>query len=152
MTANCWPRFHVQSLIWATDSIGMDLLLNPPPGSSTKDDFGDESDQVAFGGCYSHWHKAVHAEVGTTALFTQQGYEVDLMMMAFHKSKTYIEDCDTSANGDVLWNGKYFGANVHPYETIFIRSNRDIDPTLIRHLTSWHISSGTSSWDTCGLA
>lgn len=30
MTANCWPTFHVQSMIWATDSIGLSTLLFPP--------------------------------------------------------------------------------------------------------------------------
>ncbi len=28
------------------------------------------------------------------------------MMAAFHKSRNYIGECDSSANGDVLWNGK----------------------------------------------
>ncbi|WYZ40081.1 hypothetical protein EsH8_IV_000422 [Colletotrichum jinshuiense] len=149
MTANCWPQFHVQSMIWATDSIGMELLLNPPPGSSVKDDFGTEEDPVGLGGCYDGWNHAVHAEVGATSTFLKQGYEVDLMMSAFHKSKKYIEECDTSQNGDVLWNGKYFGTNVHPYETIFIKANRDIDPTLIEHLTTWQQASDFDSYAAC---
>ncbi|KAJ0309142.1 hypothetical protein COL516b_003040 [Colletotrichum fioriniae] len=149
MTANCWPRFHVQSMIWATDSVGIDLLLNPPPGSSVKDDFGTENDPVGLGGCYDGWNHAVHAEIGATGTFLKQGYKVDLMMTAFQKSKNYIEECDTSQNGDVLWNGKYFGTNVHPYETIFIKANRDIDPTLIEHLTTWHQASGFDSYAAC---
>ncbi|KAK1599053.1 uncharacterized protein LY79DRAFT_536771 [Colletotrichum navitas] len=149
MTANCWPRFHVQSMIWATDEVGIELLLNPPPGSSTKDDFGTENDAVGMGGCYDGWNQAVHAEVGTTTIFLKQGYKVDLMMAAFQKSKNYIEECDTSQNGDVLWNGKYFGTNVHPYETIFIKANRDIDPTLIEHLTMWQQASGFNSYSVC---
>nr|XP_036578224.1 uncharacterized protein CTRU02_11725 [Colletotrichum truncatum]KAF6785425.1 hypothetical protein CTRU02_11725 [Colletotrichum truncatum] len=152
MTGNCWPRFHVQSMIWATDDIGIDLLLHPPPNSSDPDQFGNENDAVGLAGCYDGWNHAVHAEVGATGLFTKQGYEVDLMMTAFHSSKKYIEECDTSHNGDVLWNGAYFGTNVHPYETIFIKANRNIDPVLIDHLTTWQQASGYSSYDVCGTS
>ncbi|KAK1980874.1 hypothetical protein LZ30DRAFT_782457 [Colletotrichum cereale] len=149
MTANCWPQFHVQSMIWATDEVGIELLLNPPPGSSFKDDFGTENDAVGLGGCYEGWSQAVHAEVGATITFLKQGYKVDLMMAAFQKSKNYIEECDTSQNGDVLWNGRYFGSNVHPYETIFIKANRDVDPTLIENLTAWQQASGFNSYSVC---
>ena len=150
MTANCWPRFHVQSMIWATDAVGIDLLLNPPPGSRVEDEFGGADAPVGLAGCYGDWNAAVHAEVGSTEAVREPGYEVDLMMMAFHKSGNYIDECANSeGNGDLLWQGKYFGTNVHPYETIFIKANRDIDPTLIEHLTEWHETAGTSSWDVC---
>jgi hypothetical protein len=154
MTANCWPQFHVQSMIWATDIIGMTLLLDPPPNASTQDPYGGSNDAVALAGagCHAGWTKAAHARVGATALLRRAGYEVDLLMTAFHRSRDYIAECDTSQNGDVLWNGKYFGTNVHPYETIFIKANRDIDPVLIKHLTEWHLASGRNSWDTCSSA
>ncbi|OLN87825.1 hypothetical protein CCHL11_00537 [Colletotrichum chlorophyti] len=152
MTANCWPQFHVQSMIWATDDVGMELLINPPAGSSEKDNFGSEEDSVGLAGCYDDWNHAVHAEVGTTKIFTKQGYKVDLMMTAYHKSKNYIEECDTTQNGDVLWDGKYFGTNVHPFETIFIKANRNIDPILIDHLTTWQQDSGYSSYDACRVS
>lgn len=150
MTANCWPRFHVQSMIWATDSTGMALLLDPPANSSVADEFGDAAAAVGLSGCYDGWNAAVHAEIGSTAIITGAGYEVDLMMAAYHGKERYAEECDTSENGDLLWDGKYFGSNIHPYETIFIKANRDIDPTLIGHLTEWHLASGRTSWDTCG--
>ncbi|GKT46687.1 uncharacterized protein ColSpa_06868 [Colletotrichum spaethianum] len=153
---SCWSDLYlgrltneVKSMIWATDETGIDLLLNPPPGSSVKDQFGTENDPVGLGGCYDGWNQAVHAEIGATSTFLKQGYKVDLMMTAFHKSKKYIEECDSSQNGDVLWNGKYFGTNVHPYETIFIKANRDIDPTLIEHLTAWQQASGYDSYSAC---
>jgi hypothetical protein len=89
-------------------------------------------------------------QVGATSLFLERGYTVDLMMAAFHGSKKYINECDSSRNGDVLRNGRYFGSNIHPYETLFIKANRDIDPNLINHLTEWHLASGTDSWAACG--
>ncbi|KAK2008091.1 hypothetical protein LZ32DRAFT_694938 [Colletotrichum eremochloae] len=133
MTANCWPRFHVQSMIWATD----------------EDGFGTENDAVGMGGCHDGWNQAVHAEVGAISAFLKQGYKVDMMMAAFQKSKNYIEECDTSQSGNLLWNGKYFGTYVHPYEIVFIKANRAIDPTLIEHLATWQQASGFNSYSVC---
>jgi hypothetical protein len=160
-------------MIWATDSAGMSLLLDPPadasppasappkpdssrpePDSDSDAESGMDVDPIALAGagCHSSWTKAAHARVGATSLLLEHGFEVDLMMMAFHGKPDYASECDTTQNGDMLWNGKYFGSNVHPYETVFAKANRDIDPALIKHLTEWHLASGTSSWDTCGLA
>ncbi|KAJ0162261.1 hypothetical protein CTA2_4844 [Colletotrichum tanaceti] len=149
MTANCWPRFHIQSMIWATDRVGIDLLLNPPSSSLQSDLFGTENDPVGMSGCYNDYDHAVHAEVGSTAAFLKLGYKVDVMMEVFQKSKNYIEECDSSADGDFLYQGRYFGSNIHPYETIFIKTNRDIDPTLIQHLTTWQQASGFNSYAAC---
>ena len=87
-------------------------------------------------------------QIGATSLFLKQGYGVDLMMAAFHGSN-YIDECNSSVNGDVLHNGHYYGSNIHPYETLFIKTNRDIDPNLINHLTEWHVGSGVNSWAAC---
>lgn len=156
MTANCWPRFHVQSMIWATDAVGMSLLLYPPANSSAADRFGAAGDPVGLAGCYDGWDAAVHAEIGSTALITSQGYEVDVMMAAFHGwgggGGDYAASCNNTSNGDVLWNGRYFGTNVHPYETVFMKANRNIDPVLMERLTEWHEARGLTSWDTCGTS
>ena len=152
MTSNCWPQFHVQSMIWATDTTGMQLLLDPPAGSGKKDNYGEANDPVGFAGCYAGWDSAVHAEIGATGVVRSQGHDVDVLMMAFHKSSAFIDECNSTANGDVLWNGAYYGSNVHPYETVFIKANRNIDPNLIGHLTEWHLHANVTSWDTCGSA
>jgi hypothetical protein len=133
MTGNCWPAFHVQSMIWATDAIGLSILLQPD----------------AINQCFHDWNTAVQAEVQTTSTFQAAGYEVDTMMAAFHSDNAYIEHCDSSANGDVLWDGKYFGTNVHPFETIFLKSNRNIDPVLMQRLTEWTDGRNYSSYDFC---
>ncbi|KAK7754215.1 hypothetical protein SLS62_003792 [Diatrype stigma] len=197
MTANCNPQFHIQSMIWATDAIGMGLLLYPQKQEqkqqqrrrrrrrSDDDDGSDEIDEieeeetetdadtdsdshqavepgsgVALQGCYNERDRAIGAEVGTTAMIRGAGYEVDAMMAAFHKgdaSHGYAAGCGVAVTeggsaGDVLFNGAYFGANVHPYETVFMKANRDIDPRTLELLTGWHLN-GTmgrdGSWDVC---
>lgn len=105
---------------------------------------------VGMEGCYKEMHKAIHGEVGATGLIQKAGYKVDALMAAFHKSVDYQEDCRKDPVEDVLWNGQYYGGNVHPYETVFMKANRDIDPKTVELLTKWHLQ-GTfgGSWDVC---
>ncbi len=72
------------------------------------------------------------------------------MMAAYHADAKYEERCDSRENGDVLWDGKYFGTNVHVFETIFMKSNRDVDPIGLERQTEWARGSGYKSWDVCG--
>lgn len=144
MTGNCQPNFHVQSMIWATDSVGLRLLLHPPPPKDPS-----AAQEVGINGCFHTWAEAVHAETSATQIILDAGYKASVMMTAFHSDVNFIDHCDTGGNGDVLWNGFYYGANVHPYETIFMKSNRDIDPVLMDRLTEWTDKSGYSSYDHC---
>lgn len=150
MTANCWPQFHVQSMIWATDSVGLELLLYPPQPEKIPEGLPEDWKEVGINGCFHTWDEAVHAEVFSTQIIRNGGKnQIAVMMSAFHSDKDYIDHCDSGGNGDVLWNGKYFGTNVHPYETIFMKTNRDIDPVLIEKLTKWKEGEKYSSYDHC---
>ena len=153
MTLNCLPRLHIQSMIFATDDVGMALLLDPAlaMSASVDDRFGKHGDPVGLTGCYKDWNAAVHAEVGTTALITGAGYRVDAMMTALHSEDGAEAYCRIHPDsGDLLWNGRYFGSNIHPYETMFIKANRDIDKPLLESLTKWHLSQKTTGFDECG--
>lgn len=37
----------------------------------------------------------------------------------------------------MLWDKEYYGTNVHPYETIFLKSNRGIDLVGLERLSEW---------------
>ncbi|KAK8056533.1 hypothetical protein PG993_001760 [Apiospora rasikravindrae] len=152
MTVNCGPQYHIQSMIFATDRVGMELMLYPPPGSSRPDDYGDENDMVALQGCYAEMSKAIHGEVGTTGVIRNAGYEVEALMSAFTKShRNYADECAEHPVADVLYDHQYYGSNLHPYETIFMKANRDIDPVLINDLSDWHVNGAfPNSWDMCG--
>lgn len=161
MTGNCWPTFHIQSMIWATDIIGLTTLLFPPAEAiaklSTEPLLLASADvkrpiPAPFPGinsCFHTWGSAVAAEVGSSAIIKAAGYKLDVMMSAYHSSPTYEEDCDSSENGDVLFDKKYFGTNVHPFETVFIKTNRDIDPIGLIRLTEWTKGRKYSSYDFC---
>ncbi|RYP85452.1 hypothetical protein DL769_001005 [Monosporascus sp. CRB-8-3] len=152
MTVNCRLQMHVQSMIWATDSIGMELLLYPRRDESE----GDGGRLVALQGCYNEKDVAIGAEVGATAVIQGAGYEVDAMMAAFHGGSSGQDYCESESGigagaGDGLFDSAYFGTNVHPYETVFFKANRGIDPRTLDLLTAWHRSGhmGNGSWDAC---
>ncbi|KAI2621240.1 hypothetical protein GGR54DRAFT_600647 [Hypoxylon sp. NC1633] len=148
MTANCFPRQHIQSMIWATDGVGMELLLYPPANASQPDMYGNENDTVAFGGCYEEFHQAIHAEIGATSVVRDAGYKVSAMMSAFQEQ--YFEQCEQHPI-DMLLDKAYFGTNIHPYETIFFKANRGIDPITLDLLTRLHSSSDQGrSRELCG--
>ncbi|OTA94270.1 hypothetical protein M434DRAFT_10810 [Hypoxylon sp. CO27-5] len=149
MTANCEPRPHIQSMIWATDKVGMELLLYPPANVSEPDIYGGTDDTVAFGSCYEEFHQAIHAEIGATGLIRGAGYKVSAMMSAF-QGEQYFDKCDEHPK-DLLFEGTgYFGTNLHPYETLFFKANRGIDPPTLDLLTRLHLSSQQDrSWELC---
>ncbi|KAK6221260.1 hypothetical protein QIS74_04828 [Colletotrichum tabaci] len=152
ITANCSPRFYLPSMILATDKVGMGLLLDPKAAlaASTPDIYGGADDPVGLSGCYDSWKKAVHAEIGMTSVILNGGYGVDVMMSGFHRGVDHKAYCDkTQGVGDVLNPDRYFGSNVHPYETVFINPNRGITPVLVDNLGTWMAEDGYSSEDRC---
>lgn len=140
-------------MLLATDEIGMSILLDPALALSASEDdyYGTSQDPVGFSTCLTTMQKAVHAEIGITSLILSQGFEVDVMMTAPHSASSFDEFCDWIGRpDDFLYSGSYLGTNVHPYETIFMKANRDIDPVLLERLTEWHLSGKMTSWDACG--
>lgn len=63
----------------------------------------------------------------------------------------YEKFCNSSGAGDLLFEGAYFGTNVHPFETIFMKTNRGIGEVALEKLTSWMKGSKFSSYDYCKL-
>lgn len=50
---------------------------------------------------------------------------------------------------DPNFNNRYFGFNMHPYETLFVKANRDVDIKMVSKLTEWHDRMKYSSYDKC---
>ncbi|KAH0424723.1 hypothetical protein CcaCcLH18_11368 [Colletotrichum camelliae] len=84
ITAKCWPRFYIPSMVWATDQTGIGLLLDASLGRSHSI-FGGPGELVGLSGCYDTLHSAAHAEMGATSMITGAGYTVDVLMTSFHK-------------------------------------------------------------------
>jgi hypothetical protein len=132
MTMNCrgdLPR-HVQSMILATDSLGLATLLTPD----------------GIDNCPQDMNQAVYFETKLTSLIKANGYKVSVMMAMGNSYEGWVDDC---AQGDVTVPGAYDGTNIHPYETMFVKTKRGADPKTLELLTKWHDGSNYSSYDYC---
>ena len=132
MTVNCrsdLPR-HVQSMILATDSLGLATLLTPD----------------GIDNCPKDMNQAVWFETRLTSLIKANGYTVSVMMAMGNSYEGWVDVC---ANPDVTVPGAYDGTNIHPYETMFVKTKRGADPKTLELLTKWHDGSNYTSYDYC---
>lgn len=138
-------------MIFATDDIGMGILLDPERATSSMDDkYGHKGDPVGMSHCYESKKSAIHSEIGTTGLITGAGYQVEALMAASHTAESAQQYCDSHPESDDFWkNNAYFGSNLHPYETIFYKANRHVDGKLVDSMTEWHLKMPGNSYQTC---
>ncbi len=149
MSYNCHGDMgHVQSMIWATDRIGMALLMQHPPAG------------VGYW-CPIDMTDAIYGETRTTPTIHAAGYEVDALIAVYHshdgddinadgrpdhRPDGYLKGC---TDDDFFHENAYYGFNIHPYETIFMKSARKMQELLLGNLTLWVDGSGYSSYDYC---
>jgi hypothetical protein len=99
--------------------------------------------------CFHTWDSAVAAEVSSTSLILAAGYKVDVLMAAFHGVKSLEEGESCDENGDVLFEGGYFGGDISVWETGWWKTNRDVDDGGLERQTEWVRNRRYSSWDYC---
>ncbi|OWP01189.1 hypothetical protein B2J93_5469 [Marssonina coronariae] len=156
LTMNCRPRVHIQSMMWATDRVGMEILLFPSASlvEKYKEILGDRDTApvpkmkvAGINSCPHDYWDAVAVEVYATGLLQTAGFKVNPIMMAYHTSEKYEEQCGSVP--DLLGPGDYYGMDLHPYDTIFHKTNRGLNELVLERLTSWADQSGYSSYDAC---
>lgn len=158
---NCNIHNHIQSMIWAYDRTTIEILLFPSAplvkkyreilGPYVLDPVTPVPAMTAPGinSCPHEYWDAVAIEVYATGLIQAAGYKVDAMMFAFHSSAKYQETCQE--NGDVLVHERYYGMDLHPYDTVFAKTNRGIGPLVLERLTDWTDGNGYTSYDRCHI-
>ncbi|GAM88308.1 hypothetical protein ANO11243_063410 [Dothideomycetidae sp. 11243] len=123
-------------MAFATDSLGLSAFL-------AEDTFA----------CANDHQGAIDHEVHMAEkLWTKYGWESYGLLTALHGDPSYEggRDCKaTSETYDHMYDNGYFGFNVHPYETMFMKTNRKINPEMIRKFTSWFDRMNYSSYDHC---
>lgn len=141
MTAKCLPEPYIESMIWATDSVGMQLLLYKHHGDN----------RIGASGVCDETHgRAIYDELEATKVIKQAGYKVEALMADFHKSETYEKHCEDNPLDRIQWNEEYCGVNIHPYETIFTKADHYADRGFLGRLEDLHESRVTNgSWDVC---
>jgi hypothetical protein len=155
-TFNFWAG-HIQSMVLATDTIGIKILL---AGNGTTDstietdkkyinkDHGNPESLIGLNGCPDSKFRAVSTEISLTHLIRRAGYQIAVQMT----SATAIQTKEHNASYYAPYND-YNLASVHPYEIIFIKAREgwggSIDTEYLNRLSEWHDDLDTSSWQTC---
>lgn len=158
-------------MVWATDREGLDLLLDPPEESPRHDEWmetlfdhaadfprpddymPEDPDWVEQGlsQCFPNRQKAVEGEIAATGIILGAGKKVDVLLAKYQTSIEHdaVEFCEPLGAWDPQSEGGYDGDSIHPYESMFIKTNRGISPGLIEHLSDWTDKMGYSSYDQC---
>ena len=92
---------HVQSMLWATDGTGIDILL--------KRKILEEHSDLDFK------QMIAHKEIGMSRVFLDANFRIVSLGMS---------DCVSDRHDDLHYNDKWFGSTLNPFETIFIKNNR----------------------------
>lgn len=161
MTLGCQPNIHVQSMVWATDRIGLETLLFPSEELNEKFlaelpphryDWPVPAPETAgINACPSEYWQAVAIEVFATPLIRSAGYDIDVLMTAYHSIPDYEQACLNYYDGDMLSTGRYWDMNLHPYDSIFTKTNRIFDEVVVGKFTDWARERKYSSYDYCNV-
>ncbi|TVY45436.1 hypothetical protein LOCC1_G007214 [Lachnellula occidentalis] len=160
ITMNCKPLPHIQSMIWATDRVGIEVLLFPTETQikaleASLPPFPDGEpvrtlEKAGINWCPHEYWDAVSVEVHGTPLIQAAGYKVDAMMVAFHKQAEFQASCkDDEAAQDPLYDEQYFGTNLHPFDTVFAKANRGSNAKTLDRLTEWTDGRNYTSYEYC---
>lgn len=103
--------------------------------------------------CYDEMLEAIsHGEVGSTQAVLAAGYAVSALQaswggFAVRKDNLASDEVarrcaavSDDVGGDPASPGAYMQGNLHPYETVFIKTNRHLDPEALERLTLLHDS------------
>lgn len=117
---------HVQSMAFATDNIGLDLII--------KNNIFNIEESINI---YNKPQKDKTIfiqtfEIGMSKVIIENGYEISSFMQCENNNKT-LEHCD------VHYKKEYFGITLNPVEIMFIKnSKRRINDLVTNRYTCWN--------------
>ncbi len=122
---------HVQSMFMVTDQRGLAVAR----AARMFDPHWDALDKAATVG---------HKELGLSQAVLRAGYAIDCLLPEYRgvdyaradRDALRINGSGAPAYGDPWYSGTYFGRDVHPYETVFFKTNHGIAPALLEQLTA----------------
>lgn len=125
----CQP--HIQSMVLATDRIGLKIA----------------QERNIFGNYIRDRNETIqHCEIGWSTAILQSNYNIGCLLKAYEHCdfrvlsnalKRRVYASFPRRNGVGMWCGDhlrancYFGSNIHPYEVVFMKTNRDISPSTL---------------------
>ena len=120
-TYNNIPK-HVQSMAFATDSIGLQILIDS--------DIFDLEKHIQTVEKFGKWKFILNFEVGMSKIIMNNGYEIDSFIQLENNH------CEIW-HGDIHYNNKYFESTLNPIEIMFIKTNR-INTQIMRNYITWN--------------
>lgn len=115
---------HVQSMAFATDLIGVRLLIKENIFNL------ERSINVLKYSKYSKWEYIRQFEIGMSGIIKKNGYKI--------ASFAQVDNCKKIPNhGDIHFQNYYFGTTINPIECMFIKNNR-INDIVLRNYINWN--------------
>ena len=112
---------HVQSYCFTMDQQCLDYLMSTH----------------LFQHCYeTKIDVIIHQEIGMSTLVLRNGWNISCLIPEYQQINYLDRDYSDKIIGDVLWSKNGLGRVIHPYETIFLKVERDICNQEIETLTN----------------
>ena len=118
---------HIQSMLLVFDKIGLEIA---------------QANGILVGKEYTDtWQIVVQNELKLSLVILLMGYNINVIAKKYNY-KNYLDKNNYNlnsnyCNGDPWYNGSYFGGNLHPYETIFFKTNRDVNSETLKILSEY---------------
>lgn len=163
-------RVGLETLLFPSEELVKKFTSEIPPHETN--DPVPEMWSAGINSCPHEYWKAVAVEVYSTLLLQAAGFEVDAMMAAYHgfgdalargekvdlgggpvakgtwrTGTGYESICKESL--DPLLEKQYWGITIHPFDTVFTKTNRGANVDILERLTQWTEGRGYSSYDVC---
>lgn len=123
---------HVQSMVMALDQTSLALALQNSIFNLETVKAESKDEIVAS------------KEVSLSILLLKAGYNIACLQIAYKDVDWRLElgkrthQANTRYGGDCYFPNAYFDQNVHPYEVIFFKTNRNVTTSLVHTYTQWH--------------
>lgn len=104
---------HVQSMMFCTDKIGLNILSNN-----------------IFNTSYQEFNRIIKKSKRLFILKFEIGMSLAIIKKGYKLAALYICDCNKRKTGDIWKNGRYFKSTINPFETLFIKKNRINSPII----------------------
>ncbi|AYV83509.1 MAG: hypothetical protein Hyperionvirus7_80 [Hyperionvirus sp.] len=119
---------HVQSMLLATDKIGLKIGIDK--GIFDLNNIITDKIQLIN-----------KKEIGFSKVILTAGYNIQSMLFAYDGIDFRKDFKFDKRHNDHCYTRQYFNISINPYEVIFIKATRNIDPLVVQRYTEWQTKS-----------
>ena len=129
---SCSAPPHVQSMVFATDTVGMELLFLPKENRSPP--------IFAVRNSRNYDDTIKELEIGLSEVMREAGFGVRAISMSELAMEIHSQrDANNGKglHGDLHFEQMYFGHNINPLDSLFWKTNRGYASTVTRQYDQW---------------